>query len=126
VINLGADVPVDQVVRACKIHRPIMVTGTALMTTTMTAFPKIAAQLEDLNLNIPFVCGGDQVRRIDIWRSPVEIDGFRAGISAAISERNRRVAGSGSRLYRPVPCEIWQGKGVSTSFLRKAYMEDTT
>jgi methanogenic corrinoid protein MtbC1 len=50
VINLGADVPVDQVVRACKIHRPIMVTGTALMTTTMTAFPRIAAQLEDLNL----------------------------------------------------------------------------
>jgi methanol corrinoid protein len=61
VINLGADVPVDQVVRACKIHRPVMVTGTALMTTTMTAFPRIAAQLEDLKLNIPFVCGGGAV-----------------------------------------------------------------
>jgi methanol corrinoid protein len=61
VINLGADVPVDQVVRACKIHRPIMVTGTALMTTTMTAFPRIAAQLNDLDLNIPFVCGGGAV-----------------------------------------------------------------
>jgi methanol corrinoid protein len=58
VINLGADVPVDQVVRACKIHRPIMVTGTALMTTTMTAFPRIAAQLEDLNL---------KRRRDDLW-----------------------------------------------------------
>jgi methanol corrinoid protein len=61
VINLGADVSVDQVVRACKIHRPIMVTGTALMTTTMTAFPRIAARLKDLELNIPFICGGGAV-----------------------------------------------------------------
>ena len=46
VINLGADVPVDDVVEACRIHKPIMVTGTALMTTTMTAFPRIAARLK--------------------------------------------------------------------------------
>jgi methanol corrinoid protein len=61
VINLGADVPVDHVIQACKVHRPIMVTGTALMTTTMSAFPRIAAQLKELNLNIPFVCGGGAV-----------------------------------------------------------------
>jgi len=42
VINLGADVPVDKVVSSVKQNKPIMVTGTALMTTTMTAFPKIA------------------------------------------------------------------------------------
>lgn len=61
VIDLGADVPVDKVVSACKEHRPIMVTGTALMTTTMTAFPKIAHQLKQANLAIPFVCGGGAV-----------------------------------------------------------------
>lgn len=61
VLNLGADVPVDKVVEACRTHNPVMVTGTALMTTTMTAFPKIAAQLKRLNLNIPFVCGGGAV-----------------------------------------------------------------
>ncbi|HNT77077.1 MAG TPA: B12-binding domain-containing protein [Anaerolineae bacterium] len=61
VINLGADVPVDDVVAACQKHQPIMVTGTALMTTTMTAFPKIAAKLRAHNLNIPFVCGGGAV-----------------------------------------------------------------
>jgi methanol corrinoid protein len=61
VINLGADVPVDEVVEACRIHRPIMLSGTALMTTTMTAFPKIAAKLKQLGLNIPFVCGGGAV-----------------------------------------------------------------
>jgi methanol corrinoid protein len=35
VINLGADVPVDKVVEACKVHKPVMLGGTALMTTTM-------------------------------------------------------------------------------------------
>jgi methanol corrinoid protein len=61
VINLGADVPVDKVVSACKEHKPIMVTGTALMTTTMTAFPKIAHQLKTAGLDIPFICGGGAV-----------------------------------------------------------------
>ncbi len=61
VINLGADVPVEKVVAACKEHRPVMVTGTALMTTTMTAFPRIAAQLKSVGLNIPFACGGGAV-----------------------------------------------------------------
>lgn len=61
VIDLGADVPVDKVVSACKEHRPVMVTGTALMTTTMTAFPKIAHQLKQAGLEIPFICGGGAV-----------------------------------------------------------------
>lgn len=61
VVNLGADVPVDKVVAACKEHKPVMVTGTALMTTTMTAFPKIAHQLKSAGLSIPFICGGGAV-----------------------------------------------------------------
>jgi methanol corrinoid protein len=61
VINLGADVPTDKVVSACKEHQPVMVTGTALMTTTMTAFPKIAHQLKKGGLEIPFICGGGAV-----------------------------------------------------------------
>ncbi|MBN2125479.1 MAG: cobalamin-dependent protein, partial [Deltaproteobacteria bacterium] len=61
VINLGADVPVEKVVAACKEHNPVMVTGTALMTTTMTAFPRIAHQLKNAGLHIPFVCGGGAV-----------------------------------------------------------------
>jgi methanol corrinoid protein len=61
VVNLGADVPVDKVVAACKEHRPVMVTGTALMTTTMTAFPKIAHQLKTAGLEIPSICGGGAV-----------------------------------------------------------------
>lgn len=61
VIDLGADVPVDKVVAAVKEHQPAMVTGTALMTTTMSAFPKIAHQLKKAGLETPFICGGGAV-----------------------------------------------------------------
>jgi methanol corrinoid protein len=73
VVNLGADVPVDKVVEACRMHNPVMVTGTALMTTTMTAFPKIASQLKRLGLNTPFVCGGGAV-------SEEYVTGYELGI----------------------------------------------
>ena len=61
VINLGADVAVERVVEACRFYKPVMVTGTALMTTTMTAFPKIAGRLEQSGIQIPLVCGGGAV-----------------------------------------------------------------
>jgi methanol corrinoid protein len=73
VINLGADVPVDKVVAAVKQHKPVMVTGTALMTTTMTAFPKIAHQLKSAGMEVPFVCGGGAV-------SEEYVTGFEMGI----------------------------------------------
>ncbi len=73
VIDLGADVPVEKVVSACKEHRPVMVTGTALMTTTMTAFPKISHQLKQAGVEIPFVCGGGAVS----WEY---VTGFDLGI----------------------------------------------
>jgi methanol corrinoid protein len=47
VINLGPDVPVDIVVSSAEEHKP-----TALVTTTMTAFPKIAHKLEAAGINI--------------------------------------------------------------------------
>ena len=61
VVNLGSDVAVDDVVLACRIHQPLMVTGTAQLTTTMTAFPRIAEKLARENLTIPFACGGGAV-----------------------------------------------------------------
>jgi len=73
VINLGADVPVDKVVSAVKEHKPVMVTGTALMTTTMTAFPKIAHQLQLAGIVIPFICGGGAV-------SEEYVTGYELGI----------------------------------------------
>ncbi|GAB4252181.1 MAG: methanol--corrinoid protein MtaC [Thermoleophilia bacterium] len=61
VIDLGSDVPEEEVVKAVKENNAQMVTGTALMTTTMAAFPKIAKMLKDEGVTIPFVCGGGAV-----------------------------------------------------------------
>jgi methanol corrinoid protein len=61
VINLGCDVPVDKVVATVKEHKPLLVTGTALMTTTMTAFPRICQILKAAGINIPFISAGGAV-----------------------------------------------------------------
>lgn len=86
VINLGADVPIDEVVEACRVHKPIMVTGTALMTTTMTAFPKIAARLKQAGLEIPFVCGGGAVSEDYMTSFDLGIWGKEAGQAPAMAE----------------------------------------
>jgi methanol corrinoid protein len=86
VINLGADVPVDKVVEACKFHKPVMVTGTALMTTTMTAFPKIAARLKQSGLMIPFVCGGGAVNEEFVTSFDLGIWGKDASQGPAMAE----------------------------------------
>jgi len=62
-IDLGRDVPVDDVVKAVEENNPLMVTGTALMTTTMSAFPKIAERLKEKGIELPFICGGGAVNR---------------------------------------------------------------
>lgn len=59
VIDMGKDIPVDDVVDKTVEVNPLFVSGTALMTTTMSAFPKIAAKYVEKGLNTPFMgCGG--------------------------------------------------------------------
>jgi methanol corrinoid protein len=86
VITLGADVPVEDVVETCRIHRPVMVTGTALMTTTMTAFPKIAMRLKEAGLDIPFVCGGGAVSEEFVMSFDLGIWGSDASQAASMAE----------------------------------------
>lgn len=86
VVNLGADVPVDKVVSACKEHRPVMVTGTALMTTTMTAFPKIGHQLKAAGLSIPFICGGGAVSEEYVTSYELGIWGKEAAQAPGMAE----------------------------------------
>jgi methanol corrinoid protein len=86
VINLGADVPVDEVIEACKVHNPIMLTGTALMTTTMSAFPKIATRLKEEKLYIPFVCGGGAVNEEFVTGFDLGIWGKEAGQAPDMAE----------------------------------------
>ena len=77
-IDLGRDVPSADVVEAVKEHNPIFVTGTALMTTTMTAFPKVVKALEDANLEVPIGCGGGAVRKDYVESFPMSVYGVEA------------------------------------------------
>jgi methanol corrinoid protein len=86
VITLGADVPVEEVVETCRIHKPVMLTGTALMTTTMTAFPRIATRLKEAGLEIPFVCGGGAVSEEFVTSFDLGIWGKEAAQASAIAE----------------------------------------
>jgi len=61
--DMGRDVPVDDVVAKVEELKPFMMSGTALMTTTMPAFPKIAAKLRAKGINIPFIAAGGAVNR---------------------------------------------------------------
>lgn len=59
VIDMGRDVPVTDLVAKVAEVKPLFVSGTALMTTTMSAFPAEAALLVKKGLNIPLMgCGG--------------------------------------------------------------------
>jgi methanol corrinoid protein len=63
VIDMGKDVPVDDVVAEVVKSKPMLVTGTALMTTTMTAFPHAAEKMRGKGINIPFMAAGGAVNR---------------------------------------------------------------
>ena len=63
VVDLGKDVAVKDVVKTVMNLRPLMVSGTALMTTTMPAFPRAAEELSRLGLEIPYMVAGGAVNR---------------------------------------------------------------
>ncbi|MDR2845744.1 MAG: cobalamin-dependent protein [Candidatus Methanoplasma sp.] len=63
IIDLGKDVAVTDVVDQVVKNKPMLVTGTALMTTTMTAFPAAAEKLRGKGIGIPFMAAGGAVNR---------------------------------------------------------------
>jgi methanol corrinoid protein len=63
VIDMGKDVAVTDVVAKVEETKPMLVTGTALMTTTMTAFPRAAEILKKDGYTMPFMAAGGAVNR---------------------------------------------------------------
>jgi methanol corrinoid protein len=61
VIDLGSDVPEETVVKAAKDNKADLVTGTALMTTTMSAFARVAELLSKEGIDVPVVASGGAV-----------------------------------------------------------------
>lgn len=58
VIDLGKDVPVNEVIQAVKEYKPDILCGTAHLTTTMGVFKQISEALKQEGIIIPFACGG--------------------------------------------------------------------
>ena len=63
IIDMGKDVAVVDVVAEVVKSKPMLVTGTALMTTTMTAFPAAAEKLVAKGISVPFMAAGGAVNR---------------------------------------------------------------
>ena len=78
-IDLGRDVAAQRVVEAVKEYDPLFMTGTALMTTTMTAFPKVVEALKEAGLEVPAIgCGGGAVRKDYVETMDMTVDGVEA------------------------------------------------
>ena len=78
-IDLGRDVPAQRVVEAVKEYDPLFMTGTALMTTTMTAFEKVVEALQNEGLEVPAIgCGGGAVRKDYVESMPMTVYGVEA------------------------------------------------
>jgi len=73
VVDMGRDVPVGDVVKTVTKTDADVLTGTALMTATMSAFPKIAQRLVEKGIEIPFICAGGAVNRSYIESFPLGI-----------------------------------------------------
>ncbi|MBO5547871.1 MAG: cobalamin-dependent protein [Candidatus Methanomethylophilaceae archaeon] len=59
VVDMGRDVPIVDFIAKVEEVKPLFASGTALMTTTMSAFPTEAKMLQDKGINIPLMgCGG--------------------------------------------------------------------
>jgi len=113
VIDLGRDVPIETVVNAVKKEKPIWLTGTALMTTTMSNFPKIAAKLKDAGIDIPFGCGGGALSKE--WVETFDLGFFGAKSHHAPKLADAILKGMGWKdlrvKYSEVVGEYATGKG---------------
>jgi methanol corrinoid protein len=72
-IDMGRDVPVVDVLELVEKEKPDVLTGTALMTTTMSAFPRIAERLMEKGMEVPFICAGGAVNRAYVESFPTGI-----------------------------------------------------
>jgi methanol corrinoid protein len=85
-VDMGRDVPVNDVVAMVEKEKPDVVTGTALMTTTMSAFPRIAERLGEVGIEIPFICAGGAVNR-------AFVESYPTGIYAAAAAQGPALVG---------------------------------
>ena len=86
VVDLGRDVPVDEVINSVVENKPILVTGTALMTTTMYAFKEVNDKLLEKGYKIPFACGGGAVNQDFVSQYALGVYGEEAADAPKIAD----------------------------------------
>jgi len=86
VIDLGRDVPVDEVIQSVIKEKPMMLTGTALMTTTMYAFKEVNDKLIEKGIKIPFACGGGAVNQDFVSQYDLGVYGEEASDAVKIAD----------------------------------------
>jgi methanol corrinoid protein len=86
VVDLGRDVPVDEVIDSVKKEKPMMVTGTALMTTTMFAFKAVNDRLLEAGIRVPFQCGGGAVNQDFVTQYELGVYGEEAADAPKMAE----------------------------------------
>ena len=86
VVDLGRDVPSEEVLDAVKKEKPILLTGTALMTTTMYAFKEVNDKLLENGIKIPFACGGGAVNQDFVSQFALGIYGEEAADAPKIAD----------------------------------------
>lgn len=85
-IDMGRDVPVVDVLDLVEKEKPDVLTGTALMTTTMSAFPRISERLAEKGIELPFICAGGAVNR-------AYVESFPMGVYAAAAAQGPVLVG---------------------------------
>ncbi len=86
VVDLGRDVPAEEVLDAVKKENPILLTGTALMTTTMYAFKEVNDKLLENGIKIPFACGGGAVNQDFVSQFELGVYGEEAADAPKIAD----------------------------------------
>ena len=87
VVDLGRDVPVQVAVDKVKEIKPLFISGTALMTTTMSAFPAEAKLMKEAGLNIPLMGCGGAVNREYATSYELGIHSDKANHTAPIAQK---------------------------------------
>jgi methanol corrinoid protein len=86
VVDLGRDVPVDEVIEAVVKEKPMLLTGTALMTTTMYAFKEVNDKLLEKGIKLPFACGGGAVNQDFVSQYDLGVYGEEASDAVKIAD----------------------------------------
>ena len=82
ILDLGKDVPAEEIVRQAQKNRPDIVALSALMTTTMTEMPKVIDSLRKAGVAVKTIIGGAVVTKT--YAGEIGADGYASDALQAV------------------------------------------